>query len=104
MKEDRMQFGTINFVRVRPDFLGLATENGKPVLLLPGQHLFNEPNFELQSFANVNENRIASGPLNLIRVPPSQLGLATLAKQPLILDAGLHFIYSPGFEWQKAVS
>ena len=37
-------------------------------------------------------------------VPPSQLGLATLNKQPMILDAGLHFIYSPGFEWKRGVS
>ena len=37
-------------------------------------------------------------------MPPSQLGLATLNKQPVILDAGLHFIYSPGFEWKGGVS
>ena len=36
-KEDQMKFGTISFVRVRPGLLGLGTENGKPVLLLPGQ-------------------------------------------------------------------
>merc|ERR1719502_1410336 len=70
MKEDQMQFGTMNFVRVRPGFLGLATENGKPVLLLPGQHLSNEPNFQLEEFADVNDNMIVNGPLNLIRVPP----------------------------------
>lgn len=104
IKEDNMRFGTVSFVRVRPGFLGLATENGKPVLLLPGQHLMNDPNFELQSFADINETRIVNGPLNLVRVPPSQLGLATLNKQPVILDAGLHFIYSPGFQWQSAVS
>ena len=37
-------------------------------------------------------------------MPPSQLGLATLNKQPVILDAGLHFVDSPGFEWQRTVS
>ena len=36
-KEDQMKFGTTSFVRVRPGLLGLGTENGKPVLLLPGQ-------------------------------------------------------------------
>ena len=104
MKEDQMQFGTISFVRVRPGFLGLATENGKPVLLLPGQHFSNAPNFQLESFADVNSNMITIGSLNLIRVPPSELGLATIAKQPMILDAGLHFIASPGFEWNRSVS
>ena len=104
MKEDQMRFGTMSVVRVRPGFVGLATENGKPVLLLPGQHLTNEPNFELQAFADINEPRIVNGPLNLIRVPPSELGLATLNKQPVILDAGLHYIYSPGFEWRSTVS
>merc|ERR1719502_1457165 len=104
MKEDQMQFGTMSFVRVRPGYLGLATENGKPVLLLPGQHLSNDANFELQTFADVNEPIITSGPLNLIRVAPGYLGLATLNKKPVILDAGLHFIYSPGFELKGSKS
>lgn len=32
-KEDHMFFGTVSFVRVRPGFVGLGTENGLPVLL-----------------------------------------------------------------------
>jgi len=104
VKENHMSFGTVSFVRVRPGYVGIGADNGKPVLLLPGQHLFHEATFELVEFADINENRISSGPLHLIRVPPATLGLATLNKKPIILDTGVHFLHSPGFEWQGTVS
>jgi regulator of protease activity HflC (stomatin/prohibitin superfamily) len=99
VKEDAMNFGTVTFARVKPGFVGLATDNGRPVLLLPGQHLYNEPNFQLTGVKSVNDNVICNGPLNLIRVPPSMLGCATINKQPVLLDAGMHFLYSNGFQW-----
>merc|ERR1719450_1541484 len=81
VKADQMSFGTISFVRVRPGTIGLATDNGMPVLLLPGQHIYNEPNFEFKEFKSINENVIANGPLKLIRVPPARLGIATINKR-----------------------
>ena len=54
---------------------------------------------QLTGVKSVNDNVICNGPLNLIRVPPSMLGCATINKQPVLLDAGMHFLYSNGFQW-----
>jgi len=102
VKEDAMCFGTVSFVRVRPGFIGTATDNGMPVLLLPGQHLYNNANFALKEVKSITESFISNGPLNLVRISPGYLGLASVNKRPVILDAGMHFISSPGFEMAKA--
>ena len=102
VKEDRMQYGTVSFVRVRPGFIGLATDNGMPVLLLPGQHLYNNANFALQEIKKTTEGFIQNGPLVLLRVGQGYLGLASINQRPIILEAGMHFINSPGFEMKKA--
>ena len=102
VKEDRMCFGTVSFVRIRPGFIGTATDNGNPVLLLPGQHLYNNANFALQEIKSVSENYIANGPMHLVRVSPGFLGLVSINKRPIVLQAGMHFILSPGFEMKKA--
>jgi regulator of protease activity HflC (stomatin/prohibitin superfamily) len=102
VKEDTMSFGTVSFIRVRPGFIGTATDNGMPVLLLPGQHMINNANFALKEIKSVTENYISNGPLSLIRVSPGYLGLASINKRPVILDVGMHFISSPGFELKKA--
>lgn len=99
--EDRMAFGTVSLIRVRPGTVGLGRQNGNPVLLLPGQHLYNEPNFELLEYKSISENKISNGPLHLIRVPPATLGCAKINKRPVLLDSGMHLIYSPGLEWGK---
>ena len=36
--------------------------------------------------------------MNVVRVPPGNIGLATINKSPVILDTGLHFIVEPTFE------
>lgn len=57
-----------------------------------------------QDFCDLNEPFIVNGPLTLLRVPPSELGLATLNKRPVVLDAGMHFLHAPGFEWNGTVT
>merc|ERR1719506_2834423 len=91
VNDDRMQFGTMTFLRTRPGFIGLGTENGKPVILLPGMHLSNSPNFEFQRSVSVNDAVITNGPLNIIRVSPGQIGLATVNGRPIVLESGVHF-------------
>ena len=85
----------LGFVAGRFDPYALPLRPLLSALVVAVQHLIDEPNFELQSFASINEERITSGTLNLIRVPPSQLGLATLNKHPLILAARLPLTSSP---------
>ena len=102
VKEDKMSFGTVSFVRVRPGFIGTATDNGRPVLLLPGQHLYNNANFSLLEIKSVSESYIRNGPFHLVRVSPGYIGLVSINKRPAILEGGLHFINSPGFEMKKA--
>ena len=102
VKEDQMQFGTVSFVRVRPGFVGIATDNGKPVLLLPGQHLYNNANFALGRLVSVTEQYVANGPMHLIRVNQGQLGLVSINKRPIILESGMHFVFNPGFEMKKS--
>ena len=88
--------------RVRPGFVGTATDNGKPVLLLPGQHLYNNANFSLLEIKSVSESWISCGPLHLIRVSQGYLGLPSINKRPVLLESGMHFIFDPGFEMKKA--
>ena len=102
VKEDQMQFGTVSFVRVRPGFVGIATDNGKPVLLLPGQHLYNNANFALGRLVSVTEQYVANGPMHLIRVNQGNLGLVSINQRPIILESGMHFVFNPGFEMKKS--
>jgi hypothetical protein len=51
--QDTMCYGTVSFVRVRPGYIGTATDNGMPVLLLQGQHLYDNANFALLEIKSV---------------------------------------------------
>jgi regulator of protease activity HflC (stomatin/prohibitin superfamily) len=102
VKQDTMQFGTVSFVRVRPGFIGTAVDNGKPVLLLPGQHLYNNANFSLQEIKSISDAYISNGPMHIIRVSQGYLGLVSVNKRPIILESGLHFVNDPGFEMKRA--
>jgi len=98
---DEMRYGTLVLIRVRSGFIGLGTDNGKPVLLLPGMHLYNAPNFEYSGPTSVNDNLIKNGTVNIIRVQPGQVGLATVNGTPIMLESGVHFIDEASFVMER---
>jgi len=94
---DCMLFGTITLVRVRPGKIGLGSDNGKPVFLLPGVHLYNAQNFEHQGSASITDQMIKNGPITIVRVSPGEVGTATNNGEPVLLEEGMHFIDQPAF-------
>merc|ERR1719379_2803529 len=97
--DDMIAFGTIVLIRVRPGTIGLATDNGKPVLLLPGLHFYDQPNpLQFQKCVPLTDTIIRNGPLNVVRVNPGLVGVATVNGSPVLLEAGVHFINEPVFE------
>jgi len=94
---DVLMFGTMALVRVRPAFIGLGSDNGTPVFLLPGLHLLQATNLQFEGVKSVNDNLIKNGPLNLVRVQPGLVGLAAINGEPVVLESGVHFINEASF-------
>jgi regulator of protease activity HflC (stomatin/prohibitin superfamily) len=94
-----MNFGTITIIRVRPGNIGVATDNGKPALLLPGLHFYDQPNpLQFSGEKPMTSNVIQASPFHLIRVNPGQVGVATINGIPVLLEAGVHFLNEPVFQ------
>mmetsp|Transcript_61212 Transcript_61212/g.108858 ORF Transcript_61212/g.108858 Transcript_61212/m.108858 type:complete len:691 (-) Transcript_61212:171-2243(-) len=100
--DDVMMFGTMALIRIRPGFIGLGSDNGVPLFLLPGLHLLRAPNLQYQGVKSVNEDLIENGPLRLVRVRPGMVGLATLNGEPVVLDSGVHFINEASFMMDRS--
>ena len=87
-------------MRVIPGNIGLATINKLPVILDTGMHFIVEPTFELVDVQSINEPLIQIGPVQVIRVQPGMVGLATMNGRPMLLDVGVHFVNEPSFKME----
>ena len=97
--------GPVSIVRIPPGFVGFATQSKRAMLLGVGLHFVNDPSFEFVQAKNLTQdNVLQNGAISLVRIEPSFIGLATINKKPVILDAGVHLIFEPSFEFSRAVS
>ena len=101
--EDAIVEATLSVLRVRRGQIGLAMENGKPVLLAEGLHCYNSPMFAFSGFRAVNETHIEHGSYHVIRVPKGSFAIVTEEQRAKLLPEGVHVIDNPIFKFEGLV-
>jgi len=94
-----IQHGNVRIIRVLPGHVGLCTSNGKPVLLLSGQHLINDPLFAYCGDRELTDTHIQVGTTHIITVPSDQVGLAAVASVAHFLGPGRHAFNNATFSF-----
>mmetsp|Transcript_68680 Transcript_68680/g.159250 ORF Transcript_68680/g.159250 Transcript_68680/m.159250 type:complete len:732 (-) Transcript_68680:133-2328(-) len=104
MQKDHFTDQAFTFVRVQRGKLGLAMENGKPVLLQEGLHVYNNPLFSFSSFVSVDEEHVRHGSYHVLRVPRGSFGMITEQARAKLLPEGTHAVDNPVFEYKGLVN
>lgn len=97
LADDYISHSLLKIIRVLPQNVGLGTQNGRPVILLPGRHLIIDPVFVYQRQEPLTNPHIQIGTVNLITVQQGQVGLATVESTAHFLEPGRHNINSRTF-------
>ena len=103
LKNDQISDQTLNILRVRRGYIGLAIENGNPVLLAEGLHVYNSPTFSFERFEAVNEKHITHGSYHVMRVPKGSFAQVTEENRGKLLPEGMHVIDNPIFRYNGLV-
>ena len=101
---DHISDDTFTMVRVHRGMIGLATENGRPVLLSEGLHVYNSPLFAFHECKPVGSEHIAHRSFTLLRVPKGQFAKVTEQGKAKLLPEGMHVIDNPVFRYDGLVS
>eukprot|EP00929_Paragymnodinium_shiwhaense_P031010 TRINITY_DN1746_c0_g1_i3.p1 TRINITY_DN1746_c0_g1~~TRINITY_DN1746_c0_g1_i3.p1 ORF type:complete len:761 (+),score=192.05 TRINITY_DN1746_c0_g1_i3:72-2354(+) len=91
--------GTFTLVRVSRGELGIATENGMPVLLNEGLHVYNTALFQFVKFVNISQDYISHMSYHVVRVPKGAFAKITENNRPKLLPEGTHTVDSPVFKF-----
>lgn len=67
--QDLIQVFPVTIVRIYEGCVGLATNNGRPELLLPGVHVRNSASFQFKESKQLALDTIEVGPVHLFTVP-----------------------------------
>eukprot|EP00443_Scrippsiella_acuminata_P001982 CAMPEP_0115366556 /NCGR_PEP_ID=MMETSP0270-20121206/104868_1 /TAXON_ID=71861 /ORGANISM="Scrippsiella trochoidea, Strain CCMP3099" /LENGTH=559 /DNA_ID=CAMNT_0002789335 /DNA_START=16 /DNA_END=1691 /DNA_ORIENTATION=+ len=86
-------------IRVRRGQFGLATENGKPVLLKEGLHVYNNPLFSFVEFKNVDAQHVSHVSYHVVRVPRGAFGKIKEQNRVKLLPEGTHTVDNAVFEY-----
>jgi len=103
LTEDVITEGTFTMVRVRRGQLGLAMENGKPVLLQEGLHVYNNPLFSFVEFKPVDALHVQHMSYHVVRVPRGSFGMITEQARAKLLPEGTHAVNNAVFEYKGLV-
>lgn len=97
LSQDLISHGALKIIRILPGDVGLALQNGRAVVLLPGRHLIIDPCFVFVRSESVLSPHISHGTVHLITVRVGQVGLATVDSTAHFLEPGRHNINSTRF-------
>jgi len=100
LTKDHIADGPFTFVRVRRGQLGLAVENGKPVLLQEGVHVYNNPLFRFTEFKPVDAEHVQHMSYHVLRVPRGCFGKITEQARAKLLPEGTHAVDNAVFEYK----
>lgn len=103
LTQNHITEGTFTMVRVSRGQIGLAVENGKPVLLAEGLHVYNSVLFTFKEFKEVSSEHIEHMSCNVIRVPKGSFGKVMEQGRPKLLPEGTHAIDNPVFKYDGLV-
>jgi regulator of protease activity HflC (stomatin/prohibitin superfamily) len=114
-----VKFSTITIVRVFPNELGLAYEDSKPIILLPGIHIKNSATFQfrnrvnIQSFKKINDEDnelpnqalapyLEHGNISIARINQGELGSALDGREYVMMRPGLFIRSCQTFKFNGA--
>lgn len=103
LTEDLLSVGPFTMVRVRRGKLGLAVENGRPVLLKEGLHVYNNPLFIFKEFKGVDATHVQHMSYHVVRVPRGSFGKITEQARAKLLPEGTHTVNNAVFEFSGLV-
>ncbi|MHB1949812.1 MAG: SPFH domain-containing protein [Gammaproteobacteria bacterium] len=101
--------GNITIANIQPGHVGFAIENQRPVILLPGRHAFNNPNFILkqEDIVDIRKpdfRKPFTNNLAIIRIQPTEIGIAEINGSPMILLPGLHIKRDANFKFIEVLN
>ena len=88
VNDDLIEIGPVKIIRVQPGMIGLATLNGRPLLLDVGVHFVNDPTFKMYGedpFKRADERYINIGPVHVLIVPRGKI-------VPVVVNGDGHFL------------
>lgn len=99
-----LKIGPVTFVLIKEGELGFATDNGAPVVLLPGRHVYNSVQFKFNTREPVDKALIKFETITVVTIPDGQIGFAVDNNKPQLLMPGRHVRNDKVWRFQKAVS
>jgi len=90
---------SLTIIRVQRGEVGLANDNGQPLILGEGLHVRNNRLFQHVRFESVNQQYLKHGSIHIIRVPKGHYGLVTENTVPKLLPEGVHVTNSNVFSF-----
>jgi regulator of protease activity HflC (stomatin/prohibitin superfamily) len=107
LSENHIKEGIVQIIRILPGEIGLATEEGNPIVLLPGRHAYNSAQFIYNAADNKNisvHDLISHSTISIVRVQTVELGLASENGNPILLLPGLHAHNTASFKYLKKIN
>lgn len=101
VNDNLITYEILTIVRILRGNLGIASENGNPVLLAEGLHVRNNRLFLFEKSIEINQNYIQHRSIHIIRVPKGHYGLVTENNIPKVLSEGVHVVNSNVFRFDK---
>jgi len=104
LREDAITHGTFTLARVERGQLGLAVENGRPVLLKEGVHVYNDPLFSFKCCRPMNAEHVQHISYHVIRVPKGSFARISEQGRAKLLPEGVHAVDNAVFEYAGLVN
>jgi len=99
LTDNEIHVGPMHIIRIKPGFIGLATRDGKPILMASGRHAVNDPLFRFDRAMSLNTPHIYIGTIHIITVPRNQNAVCEVNGVGHILEPGRHKINNPRFKF-----
>jgi len=92
----------LHLIRVPEGNVAKITNEGRPMLLGAGHHLFETPQIQLLGLSPLSEKVISHGTIHLIRVSKGEVAVIWLNNEPILLDIPGNFGFQdPDFKYVR---
>lgn len=102
-----VQNQNIVIITLKPGQIAVALFKRKPIILLPGRHCYNDPNFVINKkdvFQIEKEStNVKCKTITLVMILPGYLGLGYEKANPVLLKPGLHVSTLPSFQHKATI-
>ncbi|KAL1498738.1 hypothetical protein AB1Y20_014048 [Prymnesium parvum] len=99
---DHIQHGNRTIVIVEQGYLGYAMDNGQPVLLPPGIHVWTSESLEYKQSVGLDNHVVALGPMTLVTVDEGYA--ADNGKQRVLPGGNTHLLRHKNHRFEKFIS